>query len=130
MPSVNKKIDYKIPRNIRKLITRELLQNFKAKLDERFAEDEPESELTYHGFYVYLENTSGWKESFKEACEETNSQKIYEYHSSLEEIDSDLFDDEFCLMLLEKGVSAKGTPEDLSVDAIYFKEELNDENYY
>jgi hypothetical protein len=130
LTTVKKINEYKIPKHIKKLISRELLQTFKSNLDEKFAEDEPESELTYHGFYIYLESTAGWKESFKEACTTTNSQEIYEYHSSLEEIESDIFDDEICLMLLEKGVSAKGTPEKLSVDAIYYKENLDDGNYH
>lgn len=106
-------ITYNIPIEIKKRITRELLVDFKNKIDEIFSVNE---ERTYYGFYLYMESTSGWYDSFEYVCEKHNADFLMDCRKSLEWYDGDLFDSEFGDMMIEFGIIQEGNPEDYNFD--------------
>jgi hypothetical protein len=110
MPITDKGFEYKMPTEIKEQISNEMLIIFKETLDSVFT-DRINHGSTYHNFYFYLQESTGWGIAFKEACEKTDSMGVYEYYRSLEWFDSDLFDDEFCQMIVKEGIMDEGEEE-------------------
>jgi hypothetical protein len=111
MPITDKGFEYKMPDEIKKKIPKEMLMTFKETLDSVFTDRVNLKGSTYNNYYFYLQETTGWGIAFKESCEKTNSMEIYEYYNSLDWFDSDLFDDEFCLMMVKEGIMDEGEEE-------------------
>ena len=92
-------IGYKIPENIKELITDEFLKEFRNRLFRICGyslEDFAETGISM------CTSTSGWYVAFWKACKLTNNSQLLNYYNTLDWYDSDLFDDELAHMLIEK----------------------------
>jgi hypothetical protein len=75
---------------------------FKNEIDKYFENENYKHIATYNNFYLYIEGTKGWEQSFELACEQTELNKVLEYYFSLERNDRDFFDDELCMMMIKE----------------------------
>ncbi len=109
--------NYKLPKRKRNLITKEFLQTFKQELDNIFNKDEyvPIEKRNYWNTYQLLESTGGFYEALKSACIKHNLTKaIYKYSSKMPWYDSDIFDDELLLLMVERGVIEEGSVDEIN----------------
>ncbi len=109
--------DYKLPKRKKNLITKEFLQTFKQELDDVFNKENylPIEERNYWNTYQYLESTGGFYKALKTTCKKHNLTKaIYEYVCKMPYYDSDLFDSDLTLLMVERGVIEEG-----NIDEIY-----------
>ena len=110
-------ITYNIPLNIKKKLTKEFLIDFKDKAITTFKQNdirlgrEPGAyeQDTYISWWMYMESTSGYVDSFLETCNKYKLYEIIEYYNELPWYDSDLFDSELGRMLVESGLIEEGT---------------------
>lgn len=101
--------DYRMPEEIRKEFTREMMSCFLEELIDTF--DYMPSKPTYYDHIVYIESTYGWHKAFKKMCISYGLEDIYSYYNYLEWYDSDMFDGELSDLLLEYGLIEEGEVE-------------------
>ncbi|MDF2879603.1 MAG: hypothetical protein K0R54_160 [Clostridiaceae bacterium] len=110
-------IEYKLPKRKKNLLTKEFLQTFKQELDAVFNKKNDYEELdkrNYWNTYQYMEGTCGFYKALKIACAKHNLTKaIYDYACKMPYYDSDLFDDDIVLLMVEFGVIEEGTIEEI-----------------
>ena len=119
----------------KKLLTKEFLQTFKDELIKVFSEHDKKDNRnidyeneTYMGFYGQIESTTGFYEALKLACEKHNLTKaIYNYAKELPWYDSDRFDDDLVLQMVEKGIIKEKCDNDFTDD--YDEEEYMTAKY-
>lgn len=91
-------VEYTIPQEVKNLITREFLTEFRNQL---FRIHEYWSLDTFAEEGIPMNtSTSGWHSAFGKACILTKNNELYKYHRSLEWYDSDIFDGELAEMLI------------------------------
>ena len=102
-----------LPNRKRKLLTKEFLQTFKEeiiRIDSEYNKKNNRSSIdykneTYYSFYGRITGTYLFYEALENACKKHNLTKaIYEYASKLPWYDSDCFDDDLVLEMVNKGV--------------------------
>jgi len=113
-----------LPNRKKKLLTKEFLQTFKEELIKVFSENDKRNNRnidyeneTYYGFYGEVESTGGFYKALKNACEKYNLTKaIYQYAQKMPWYDSDIFDDDLVLQMVEKGVIKEKCDNDFIAD--------------
>lgn len=98
----NTRIEYRIPDNIKNLITDDFLKEFRNQLFrihdcyslDTFAED---------GIPINT-STAGWYAAFGKACLLTGKEKLLDYWRTLQWYDSDIFDGELADILIDRGI--------------------------
>ena len=98
--------DYRMPEEIRREFTREMMSCFLEKLVDIF--DYMPSKPTYYDYIVYVESNAGWYEAFKKMCISYGLEDILSYYDHLEWYDSDMFDGELSDLLLEYELIEEG----------------------
>lgn len=94
-------IEYKIPQDIKKLITDDFLKEFRNQL---FRIHEYYSLETFAEYGIPMNtSTSGWFAALGKACLLTHREELFDYRRSLPWYDSDVFDSELAEMLIERG---------------------------
>lgn len=117
-------IEYKMPVEIRNKFSKEAMIDFREKVIETFKQNdrnqgrEPSSyeKETYSSWWIYMEGTGGFYESFKFVCEQHNLLDVLNYYHHLPWYDSDLFDSELGDLLISYELVELGVP-DLEADA-------------
>lgn len=94
----NGSIEYSIPKNIKKLITKEFCIQFVKELHCISGLSLEDFDYDSVG---YWEGTGGWMEAFANACRKTKNDELLKYYYTLEWFDSDLFDCELTNILIE-----------------------------
>lgn len=119
------KFDYKLPKRKKNLMTKEFLQTFKQELDNVFNKEndyQPLENRNYWNTYQYMESTCGFYDALKSACMKHNLTKaIYEYACKMPYYDSDLFDSELTLLMVERGIIEEGNIDETCIDDIYYE---------
>ena len=93
-------VDYKIPENIKKLITDDFLKEFRNQL---FRIHEHYSIETFAEYGIPSStSTGGWYAAFGKACLLTNKEDLFNYWRTLPYYDSDIFDGELAEMLIDR----------------------------
>lgn len=117
------KFDYKLPKRKKNLMTKEFLQTFKQELDNVFNKEDdyqPLEKRNYWNTYQYMEGTGGFYKALKTACAKHNLTKaIYEYVCKMPWYDSDTFDSELTLLMVERGIIEEGSVEEIYDDYDY-----------
>jgi hypothetical protein len=107
---------FKLPNRKRKLLTKEFLQTFKdeiIRIDSEYKNkfNRPQVDYekeTYYGFYGQIEGTVLFYQALKSACEKHNLTKaIYTYAQKMPWYDSDCFEDDLVLEMVNKRVIEK-----------------------
>jgi hypothetical protein len=119
-----------LPNRKRNLLTKEFLQTFKEELITIFFKNGKGDNSnidyenkTYYGFYGNVTSSYVFYEALKIACQKHNiSKAIYEYAKKMPWYDSDYFNDDLVLEMVNKGVIKKDRPEDYISD-------YNEENF-
>lgn len=93
--------EYKIPQEIKAEFTKEFMAYFLARLAITF---DLEESMLCSEYLFNLEGTYGWSKSFKGACQKYNLEYVFVYYDQLEWYDSDLFDDELGILLVDYGL--------------------------
>lgn len=109
----------RLPNRKKTLITKEFCEDFKNNLikgaienDKRRGYEIDYSNECYMGFYGAIESTYLFYNALKEACIKHNVVKaIYEYAQRMSWYDSDCFDDDLVLRMVELGVIPYTTDE-------------------
>ena len=105
-----------LPNRKRKLLTKEFLQTFKEEIikidsESNLKYNRPSVDYeneTYYSFYGQIGGTGLFYKSLKVACQKHNLTKaIYTYAKKLPWYDSDWFDDDLVLEMVNKGVIEK-----------------------
>jgi len=119
-----------LPNRKRNLLTKEFLQTFKKeliKIDTEHNEkyDRPPLDYekeTYYSFYGQVAGNGLFYEALRNACEKHNLIKaIYNYAQKLPWYDSDCFDDDIVVEMMNKGLIEKDTD--------YYKAEYDESAY-
>lgn len=93
--------EYKMPEDIKNLITDDFLKEFRNQL---FRIHEHYSIDTFAEFGIPMNtSTGGWYAAFGKACLLTNKEVLLDYWRTLPWYDSDIFDGELADMLIERG---------------------------
>ena len=96
-----------IPDEIKKLITRELLEAFTLEIEAahgKYVHEYPNDEM-------WWSNTFGWSASFEKACRKTNSHAVFGFYESLpvwsdcDEYESDTFTGDIYDMVVAEGLT-------------------------
>jgi len=98
----NVRIEYKIPDNIKELITYSFLKEFRNQLI-RIHEYYSVETFAEYGIGTNT-GTGGWHASLGKACIITNNKDLYNYQKNLEWYDSDIFDGELAEMLIKNNL--------------------------
>jgi hypothetical protein len=120
MPIVDDFFNYKIPDDIKKLITKEFLSNFR---DELYKISNFSLEDFYMDTLVHYESSSGWDTAFGLACISSNLDELYRYTQTLPWYDWDLFCSEVDDMLLENKLMLDGFFDDYIAEKLNLKQE-------
>lgn len=121
MPIMNDgRIDYTIPQEIKEKFTREVMVDFFEKVIETFKENDRRQgrepggyeEYSYYHWWIYLEGSSGFCESFRYVCKKHGLDNVLKYYDNLYWYDSDIFDGEFSDLLIHFDIVTLGNPED------------------
>ena len=94
-------LEYNIPEDIKKLITKEFLIEFRKQLF--IINKYSLRDFVDEGVCINT-STSGWYTSFYNACVNTNLNKLVEYQKTLDWYDSDIFDSEITNMLADNNL--------------------------
>lgn len=102
----------RLPNRKKSLITKEFCEDFKRNLIKRAIENDKKrgyeidyDDECYMGFYRAIEGTYLFHEALKETCVKHNVVKaIYEYAKKMSWYDSDCFEDDLVLQMVELGV--------------------------
>lgn len=105
-------IEYKIPNEYKKMISKEFLAYFYEKLREIFHRSIYDlDKVTYANFIIHIESTHGWWTAFDDACNKFNFKTLKEYSDTLTWYDGDLFCSEIGDMLIKEGIVEEGVYE-------------------
>lgn len=125
-----------LPNRKKKLLTKEFLQTFKEELiriddtnNKKYNRPSYDYENeTYMGFFGDVESSYEYYGALKVACEKHNIVKaIYEYAQNLPWYDSDRFDSDLTLEMVNKGVIKYDRPEDY--EPLYDVDEIEKAKY-
>lgn len=121
MPITDKgTIEYQIPIEFKNKFTKEIMKDFRKLVIDTFKQNDInqgrlpvdyENE-TYYSWWLFMEGTGGFYESFEYICNKYNLQEILEYYQTLPWYDSDLFDSEFGDLLVSYKLVDLGNPDD------------------
>lgn len=114
------KHEYSIPDDIRKLITREFLENLRDELYKA-------NNLALSDFYMdtlfHFENTQGFDVAFGLVCINSNIDNLYVYSESLPWDDGDLFYSSVCDMMIENHLVLPGFASDYLAEQLKLKKD-------
>lgn len=115
--------EYKIPKRKKNLMTNEFLQTFKNELDNicnKISGFDTLKTRNYWNTYQYLESSCGFYEALNLACKKHNLTKaIYKYASKMPYYDSDIFDSEMTLLMVERGIIDEGNIDEFDEESYY-----------
>lgn len=103
---------FKLPNRKKKLLTKEFLSDFRDEIIRRSEESDKKkgididySKESYISFYSQIESTYLFYNALEEVCKKHNLTKaIYEYAKNMPWFDSDCFDDDLVLEMVDKGI--------------------------
>lgn len=105
---------FKLPNRKKKLLTKEFLLDFKNEIINMHKETDRQRGCTdyldyeqesYLSFYAQIESTVLFYNALEKACKKHNLTKaIYEYAKNMPWFDSDCFDDDLVLQMVDKGI--------------------------
>lgn len=117
------RIEYKMPKDIKDQLTEAFVSDFHEAVIETFKQNDRNQDrepfeyetYTYYAWWLYMEGTAGYCQSFRQTCDKHGLNKVLMYYNKLQWYDSDLFDSEVGDLLVHFGFVELGEPEEESL---------------
>lgn len=116
------RIEYKMPKGIKDQLTKAFISDFHEAVIETFKQNDRNQDrepfkyesYTYYAWWLHMEGTGGYCQSFRQTCEKHELSEVLTYYNQLQWYDSDLFDSEVGDLLVHFGLVKLGEPEEAS----------------
>jgi hypothetical protein len=121
-----KNVEYKMPKNIKDQLTKEVMTDFRLRVIETFKRNDvlqgrkpyAYENSDYYTWWLYMEGTHGFCESFRKTCMEFRLQSILDTYNQLSMHDSVLFDCELSDLLITYGLIEEGDSDAINYNPV------------